>query len=129
MFMWVNWKCAHHRGTGRIEFRRRRWRAWSRTSSAALGVSTKPQRGPARNQTEIRSVNTVMHPRGEVGPHADAAGAHRVPERSSTMNENAVSMDAQAIVRRNTEEVQAPGNFNVELFANDCGGCPRRKAR
>jgi hypothetical protein len=36
-------------------------------------------------------------------------GAHRVPERSSTMNENAVSMDAKAIVRRNTYEVQAQG--------------------
>jgi len=45
------------------------------------------------------------------------------------MNENAVSVDAKAIVRRNTEEVPGTGSFDVELFVNDCGGCPRRKAR
>ena len=56
-------------------------------------------------------------------------GQHRVPERSSTMNENAVSVDAKAIVRPNTEEVPGTGNFDVELFANDFGGGPHRKAR
>jgi hypothetical protein len=38
-----------------------------------------------------------------------------------TMSENASSETAKAIVRRNTEEVQGKGNFDVfeELFADD----------
>ena len=37
------------------------------------------------------------------------------------MNENAISAAAKAVVRRNTEEVQGKGNFDVfeELFADD----------
>src|SRR5262245_22841339 len=45
----------------------------------------------------------------------------RCPERSSRMNEDAISAAAKAVVRRNTEEVQGKGNFDVfeELFADD----------
>src|SRR5262249_29278791 len=46
---------------------------------------------------------------------------HAFPERSSRMNENEISATAKAVVRRNTEEVQGKGNFELfeELFADD----------